>query len=316
MKALQYDRYGDARVLRLGEVAEPWPGPGEVLVGVEAAALNPIDWKLRSGSLRWVYPLGFPVTPGFDVAGTIREVGPRVGDFAVGDRVCAMSDQRAGGTFAEAVVCGARALARIPGGVDMAKAAALPLAGLTALQGLRDHVGLRAGDRVLVVGATGGVGHFAVPLASALGGKVTAICGAKNREWVSALGAEAVFDYRDPNWTKAAGRFDRVFDTVGTLGLGGVLRLLKHGGRYATTLPGPGALIKRLAAPLFRRRVRSYLAKPSGADLARLLDLHARGELPVTIDQSHHFEDYPAAFTHSESGHARGKIVLRFGETS
>ncbi len=290
------------------------PGRGEVLVRVAAAAINPIDWKVRQGQIRWLYRLQFPVTPGFDLCGTIVRCGPEVGGFQPGDRVCGMSDRRGGGALAEECVCAAGVLAKVPAGLSNEEAAGLPLAGLTAWQGLRDHGRIASGMRVLVVGASGGVGHLAVQLACELGGRVTAVCGPDNLEWVARLGAENVLNYREAKWLEEAGAFDLIFDAVGALGLGRSLRHLEKGASYVTTLPGLGILFDQwVRGPLLRRRARTFLARPSAADMERLMASWEAGRLRVRVDQVFDWHEYAAAFAKSEEGHARGKIVLRIG---
>jgi NADPH:quinone reductase-like Zn-dependent oxidoreductase len=314
VKAICYERYGGIGKLHFMERPPAGPGPREVLVRVATAAINPIDWKLRQGQIRWIYWLTFPVTPGFDLCGTVLRCGRDVTEFQPGDRVCGMSNRRGGGALAEECLCSAEVLAKVPAAMSDEEAAGLPLAGLTALQGLRDHGRFASGMRVLVIGASGGVGHLAVQLAADGGGRVTAVCGPNNLKWVSELGAECVLNYREPDWLKEAGLFDLIFDAVGGLGLGGSLRHLKTGGSYVTTLPGLMILMDRwVRGPLLRRRARTFLAQPSAADMESLVAKWESGALRIRVDRVFDWREFAAAFARSEKGHARGKIVLRIG---
>ncbi|MEX2381540.1 MAG: NADP-dependent oxidoreductase [Opitutales bacterium] len=314
MKVICYNRYGGIDRLQFEEFPSPEPGSQQVLVRVAAAAINPIDWKTREGQVRWVYPLKFPVIPGQDFCGTVHACGEGVSGFKPGERVCGMSNQRGGGALAELCLCGADALAHVPEGMRDEEAAGLPLAGLTALQGLRDHGRMKSGHRVLVVGASGGVGHLAVQIARNYGARVSAVCGPDNVAWVSELGPEKVINYREEGWVRRAGTFDLIFDAVGTLGFRRSLDILKKGGSYVTTLPGLAIFINQLlGGPLLRRRARTFLARPSGADLQELLAAWKKDRLDVRIDRIWNWKDYSQAFARSESGHAKGKIVLAFG---
>jgi len=312
VRAICYGSYGDADQLYMGEQQLLCPQPHEVVTRVAAAAVNPIDWKLRKGQARLIYPLKFPVTPGYDFCGTILGCGEKVRDFAPGDRVCGMSDQRAGGAFAECCLCSADALAKVPDGMPDEEAAGLPLAGLTALQGLRDHGKFEAGMRVMIIGASGGVGHLAVQIAARRGGRVTAVCGPGNQDWVGGLGAEAVLNYHDKNWLEKAGTFDLIFDAVGSVGFRAARAHLVIGGSYVCTLPGAAIFMDQwLRAPLHRRRARTFLAKPSGDDLRELIADWVAERLRVRVERVYDWQDFGEAFARSESGHARGKIVLR-----
>ncbi|MCC5806821.1 MAG: NAD(P)-dependent alcohol dehydrogenase [Opitutales bacterium] len=312
MKALCYERYGDIGRLQFTKRPRLDPKAGDVVVRVAAVALNPIDWKLREGQMRWIHPLRFPVVPCFDFYGTVSRCGGDVEDFAPGERVCGMSDKRAGGALATKCVCSADALAKVPDALSHEEAAGLPLAGLTALQGLRDHGRMAPGARVLVVGASGGVGHLATQIAAQDGAAVTAVCGPDNVEWVGGLGAETVLNYRESGWLSKAGRFDLIFDAVGSLGFSRCRRHLERGGTYVTTLPGPRVLFDSLLrAPLSGRRAKTFLVKPSNTDLRKLLAMQSAGKLRLRIDSVFDWKNYAEAFARSESGRAKGKIVLR-----
>jgi NADPH:quinone reductase-like Zn-dependent oxidoreductase len=198
-----YRAYGGPERLELTDIPRPSPGPGQVLVRVIASSVNPIDWKLASGMVRLFMPVKFPAVPGFDIAGDVAELGRGVTGYAIGDRVHARIAWKEGtGACADFAVVGWDVLAKAPAGMDPGEAAALPLAGLTALQGLRDRAGLPledARERVLVVGASGGVGHLGVQIARAAGATVVGVCSERNAPLVSSLGAHDVIDYKKPD---------------------------------------------------------------------------------------------------------------------
>lgn len=312
IRAICYDRYGGRDRLYFGKVPAAEPGPGEVVVRVKTVALNPIDWKLREGQVRWVYPLKFPAVPGFDFCGTILQCGESLEDFTAGDRVCGMSDRRGGGTLAERCLCSATVLARVPDAMTDEEAAGLPLAGLTAYQGLCEKGRLEAGMRVLVVGASGGVGHLAVQVAKLCGGRVTAVCGTENIDWVRDLGADRVIDYHLPDWFRNAGRFDLIFDAVGILGFQRARSGLERHGAYVTTVPGLAACFDQwIRAPLLGHRARTFLVKPSGTGLEKLIRHWSEGRLRIRIARTFEWKDFGPAFAESEGGHAKGKIIVR-----
>ncbi|MFO0626169.1 MAG: NAD(P)-dependent alcohol dehydrogenase [Polyangiales bacterium] len=217
MKVALVSRAGRAGAHRGGGAARPTPAAGQLLVRVHATSVNPVDWKMASGAFPFnLVPPALPYVPGFDVAG---EVERAAGDFAVGDKVFVRKTERGGGASAELAVCDAAVAAKMPEGMSFHDAAAIPLAGMTALQGLRDGTRLpmsgAEGWRVLVVGASGGVGHFATQLARDAGAHVTGVCSARNAELVTSLGAHAVIDYAREGAWNADGNFDAILDCVG-----------------------------------------------------------------------------------------------------
>ena len=306
---MMYRAYGGA--LEMVDVPRPSPGPGQVLVRVIASAVNPVDWKLASGKLRFIIPVKLPVIPGFDVAGEIAEPGPGVTGFAVGDRVHARIATNAG-SCAEFTLVGVEVLARPAATMSAEEAAALPLAGLTAIQGLRDRAGLRlegSRDRVLVVGASGGVGHIALQIARAAGATVVGVCSEKNAALVSSLGAHEVIDYTKADPYRGQAPFDIVMDCVGGSPFRWV-KLLAKGGRYVSTLPGPGVFLRSVLNPLTGRKVRAVMLKSNATDLSVLNRLVEAGKLRVVIDSRYPLSELAAAWKRSMSGRAAGKIVI------
>ncbi len=318
MRAAVIDGYGGADRFRIAEVETPQPGPGQLLVRVRAVGVNPVDWKIRKGSLRMVLPARFPLILGYDVAGEVEAIGPEVSRFEPGDLVYAMLDGRHGGGYAEHAVVGESAAALKPDRLTFEEAAAIPLAALTALQALRDKGELAEGERVLVNGASGGVGHFAVQIAAALGARVVAVASGSNQEFLRELGAERTIDYKEEDFTRDDETFDVVFDAVGKSSFQDCDLILGDGGVYVTTTPGPSDIFRGIfssIAGLFgtTRRSRWVRVRPSGDNLAFLGGLIDRGRLRPVIDRVFPLEQIRQAHEASESGHVRGKIVVRIG---
>lgn len=294
------------------DIPQPTAGPGQVLLRVLASSVNPIDWKLASGKLRLLRPIRLPFVPGFDVAGEVVELGAGVTAFAPGDRVHARLAHGRGAASAEYSVADVAVTARMPAGMDPGEAAGLPLAGMTALQGLRDDCKLPmtgATERVLVVGASGGVGHFAVQIARAAGATVVGVCSGRNAEMVARLGAHEVIDYTEPDAYRGQAPFDVVFDCVGGSPRPWLARL-GPGGRYASPMPGVGTLLRSLINPLTRTKVRAVMLRTNAADLQVLDRLVEAGALRVVVDSRYPLAGLRAAWERSISGRAAGKLVI------
>ncbi|MGW9631355.1 NAD(P)-dependent alcohol dehydrogenase [Agromyces sp. NPDC055520] len=319
MRAVVQHRYGGPDELALAEVDEPTPAADEVLIRVAAVAVSMGDVLLMHGeprAVRLVYGLRRPKRPiiGRDVAGEVVAVGSAVTRFAVGDAVFAESDQ---GGFAEFVAVPERFVAARPASVDAVHAAAVVVSGTTALQGLR-LAGVAGGQHVLVNGASGGVGGFAVQLAKAAGAEVTGVCRGAKADHVGAIGADHVIDYTAEDFTANAGRYDVVFDLVADHSLGRVRRsltprgtLVLSSGRGGTVL-GP---MRRLAAasvisPFVSQRLRPLAAVRSGDDLAELARRIDVGEVRPVVDRVFPLEEAASAVAMLESGEVRGKIVI------
>jgi NADPH:quinone reductase-like Zn-dependent oxidoreductase len=320
MTAVTQARFGGPEVLDLTTMPVPRPGPDRVLVEVRAAALNPYDWHFMRGLpylVRLQGGIRRPKVPvrGADLAGVVVEVGEDVSDFAPGDRVFGS----AAGSCAEFVVARATSLAHIPPATSFVEAAAIPMAGYTALQAVRDTAAVAAGDQVLVNGASGGVGTFAVQIARALGARVTAVSSAGNADLVRSLGAEAVIDYTTEDFLETTTRFDAVIDTVMTRSPRSVTRIMADGGRYALVgalgigdWVGPISMWLRPAMSSIGRSqtLGVTMAKPSSEDLATLADMVERGEIRPVIDRTFPLADTARAMEYLEAGHARGKVVI------
>jgi NADPH:quinone reductase-like Zn-dependent oxidoreductase len=319
MKAVAIDGYGGSERLTVRELPDPGPpGPGQALLKVHAAGVNPIDWKIRRGSMRLAMPAKFPLVLGYDVAGEVVEIGPEVTRFQPGDAVFGGVDvKRQGGSYAELALAREVALAPKPQALSFEEAAAVPMAALTALQALRDKGELVAGEDVLINGASGGVGHFAVQIAAAMGARVTAVTSAKNLEFVRGLGAHEAIDYEEEDFTGRDRTWDVIFDAVGNYTYTDCEPVLaRDGGIYVTTLGGPKLMIwigLTTLGGLFgqRKRARLVVCKYRAEELAVLARLTEQRKLRPVIQEVFPLEEIRKAHELSESGHVRGKIVLR-----
>jgi NADPH:quinone reductase-like Zn-dependent oxidoreductase len=321
MKAIVHRCYGSPDVIRLEELPKPTAKDDEILVRVHAASVNPLDWHYLEGTpymVRIDGGFGKPANPrlGVDFAGTVEAVGKSVTRFKPGDEVF-------GGKFgalAEYVaVREERAVALKPGNVSDAQAAAVAIAGLTALQALRDQGHIRAGQNVLVNGASGGVGTFAVQIAKSFGASVTGVCSTKNLELVRSLGADRVIDYTREDFTKGSQRYDLILDNVATHSLSDYRRVLTPNGAYVmvgSTDPGHwfGWAVKPLQAwlmsPFTSQKFGMIFAELNKDDLATLAGLMESGKVTPVIDRTYKLSEAAEALRYLEQGHARGKVVV------
>jgi NADPH:quinone reductase-like Zn-dependent oxidoreductase len=318
MRAILRRRYGGPEVLTLETIDPPTPDDGQVLVRVHAASVNAYDWHLLRGKPYVARPsegLFRPRDPamGVDLAGVVEAVGAGVHGLAVGDRVFG------GRTGAFREVVAARTVVRMPEDLSFEAAAAAPMAGLTALQGLRDKAGLRSGEHVLVAGAGGGVGTFAVQIARALGAdRVTATTSGDKAELLRSLGADEVIDYRAVDPTRAVRDVDVVLDVGGHGRLSAWRRTLTPTGRIVLVGPGRGdwlgpinrVVTAAIGSRFQRQKALPFLSHTSPDDLAAMADLLGAGRVRSVIDRVYPLEDTPAAVAHVESGSVKGKVVI------
>lgn len=314
MRAMVYDDYGDASVLHETKVELPCRSAGQLLIEVSASSVNPIDYRLRSGEMKGLLPGGFPRIPGYDVAGVVV-YSDSESDFRAGDRVMAFLDSIRGGACAHYAACSERVVAKLPNDMPMEIAAAIPLAGTTALQSLRDHGKMKSGHRVLINGASGGVGAFAIQIAKASGCDVAAVASDDNRQFCLKLGADQFIDYQSKDFTQATQKWDIVFDAAGKSGYCDARDVLNEGGRYVSTEPDvKGMLMTVLTWPLSKSGT-VMLAKPNGDDLRELIALYEAGRLHVTIDRRYRLAELAEAHRRVETGVDRGKVVV-LGDTA
>ena len=322
MKAVVYRCYGPPKVVKLEEVAKPTPTDDRVLVKVRAASLNPLDWHYMRGEPYLMRPMsgvGAPnsIRMGVDFAGTVESVGKNVTQFKAGDDVFGGRD----GAFGEYVsVAESGALALKPANLTFEQAAAVPIAAVTALQALRDKGKIRAGQTVLINGASGGVGTFAVQIAKAYGAKVTGVCSTRNLAMVRSMGADEVIDYTKEDFTRGSQRYDLIIDTVSTHSLWEYRRALNPdgtlvmvGGLDKGPWLGPlwSSLKAYVEAPFVHKHVDFLMADLDHSDLGVLRDLLASSKVIPIIDRAYTLSEVPVAMEYLEQGHARGKIVIK-----
>lgn len=318
MQAIVRTIYGSPDILALRDIDMPSPKDSQVLVKIHAASVNPLDWHLLRGKPFLVRLMGYGLSKpkhqvlGADVAGTIEAVGEKVTQFKVGDEVFGS----ALGSFAEYACFSEAKLVHKPKAVTFDQAAAVPVAGLTALQGLRLG-GIQSGQRVLINGASGGVGTFAVQIAKALGTHVTGVCSERNVEMVRSIGADHVIDYTKAPFWHSGMTFDLILDTAVFYPIYKPMRVLNPIGKYVM-IGGSvfeGMLLATILSPFLskkgKKEVLSMLTKVNQPDLVYLKELLAAGKIRSVIDRTYHLSEVPQAIRYVEQGHARGKVIIR-----
>jgi alcohol dehydrogenase len=331
MRAFILDGYGAvADHVRLADIADPVPAPEDVLIEIHAASLNPIDFKIVHGDLKRVSKYQLPRPFGFDASGVVLSAGVRSSRFKPGDLVYARASRETIGSFAEKIALPQQFVALKPANVSHAEAAALPLVGLTTLQGFA-RVKARAGQRILIHAGAGGIGTFAVQYARHLGLEVTTTTSSKNVDFVKSLGADRVIAYNRENYLDAGGDYDIVYDTLGGAFTVDAFKVVKRGGAVIS-LSGPpdrdfarregAGWLVRAAVWLMSRKIYAasaqagaaycwFFTEPSGDQLREIAELVDRGAIRPVIDREFPFEQLPAALAHLETGRARGKVVLK-----
>ena len=324
MKAVVYHEHGSADVLKLENVEKPVPKDSEVLVKVRAASLNPLDWRLMRGEPKIIRVMAKLMAglgtgrPGVDVAGEVVAVGSKVRKFKVGDEVFGSCV----GALAEYACSAESKITTKPERVTFEQAASINVAGLTALQGLRDQAKLKPGEKVLINGAAGGVGTFAVQIAKHLGAEVTGVCSTHNVEMVRSLGADHVIDYTKEDFVNLPGRYDAMLDNVGNKSATQCQAVLNPKGRcIGVGAPHDLTVITLLAIPLASlrasmfsdKKVTGFVAKGNADDLAFIRNLIVSGELTPVIDRVYKLEESADAMRYLETGHARGKVIVTVG---
>lgn len=309
MKAVRVYSFGGPDVMRFEDLPIPAPEPDEVLIRVEAAGVNPVDYKIRAGEFKPV-GLQMPMTLGRDVAGVVEQIGSRVSQFNAGDPVYALLD-RDRGSYAEYVVAKAEKVVCKPKKLDFVHAAGVPLASLTAWQGLFDHGRLQPGERVLIHGASGGVGHFAVQFAKDRGAYVIATARAEDRELLQRLGADEVIDYKAERFEDRAREIDLVLDLVAGDTQQRSWQCLRPGGRLVSTLQPPSE------AEAVRHHAHGsvFMAEPRSDELELISHLIDDGKVTVVVQQTYPLAEVNHAHEHLEKEHVQGKVVLKVGRT-
>jgi NADPH:quinone reductase-like Zn-dependent oxidoreductase len=319
MKAVVYREYGSPDTLRCEDVPKPIPGDTEVLLRVKAAALNPLDWHFMRGTPyigRLALGLRHPkvTCPGKDVAGVVDAVGKSITQLVPGDEVFGTCR----GALAEYACAPESSVVAKPKSVTFEQVASLPIAGLTALQGLRDRAQVKTGRRVLINGAAGGVGTFAVQIGKMLGADVTGVCSTRNVEFVRSLGADQVLDYSREDFTKSGRRYDVLFDCVANRSLSACRRVLERDGTYVMVGASVGRWIEPLGRvirtlllnPFASQKLILFVAKPSREDLTTVGRLVESGIVRPVIEARYRLDDAVQAMRIIAGGHARGKVVV------
>lgn len=316
MKAAVIQAFGGDEQLSIRDIPVPDPGAGQILVQVSAASINPIDWKIREGQMGQRYGDSFPLVLGFDCSGVVAAAGPGAERFSPGDEVFARSDIGAGGCYAEFAVINAGTAAFKPPELTHEEAASLPLAGLTAINGFRECAAIKSGDRVLIIGASGGVGTLAIQIARNMGAAhVTGVCSGRNAELVASLGVDEVIDYTQEDPFAADIPYDIVYDTVGAHTQAAARPALRQDGTYLTLVPTndieffiPGQTVRESGKGYF------VTWSPKAADLELLAQWVRAGQLRTVIDSVYALHEIRAAHLRSQTERAVGKIVIRIRE--
>ncbi len=310
MKAVQINTYGTNDVLEINENApKPSLKQGQVLVEVYAASINPVDWKIRAGYMKDMMPLNFPATLGGDFAGAVTEVGEEVSEFKVGDEVfgSAIVLNGGSGSFAQFLAANVANIAHKPKTVNFEQAAALPLVGASAVQALEEHIKLQSGQKILIHGGAGGIGHVAIQLAKVLGAHVATTVSANDIEFARSLGADQVIDYKRQNFEEILKNFDAVFDTVGGKITDASFNVLKKNGVIVSMLGQPNEdLAKQHGITAIGQGTNT-----NSSHLRRVAELVDSRKLKAEIDKIFPLEQVKEAFNYQEKNSPRGKVVLK-----
>jgi NADPH:quinone reductase-like Zn-dependent oxidoreductase len=310
MKAIRIHNYGGPEVLKYEDAPRPEPGEGEVLIRVHAASVNPIDWKVREGHTKDFWPHEFPLILGWDLSGVVEELGRGVSRFKIGDEVYSVPDPTRNGAYADYIVVRESELALKPNSLHHIRAAAVPLAALTAWQSLFDTAQLQPGQRVLIHAGSGGVGHFAVQLAKWKGAYVFATASTKNQDLLREVGVDKAIDYTQRRFEDVARKIDIVLDPIGGDTQERSWQVLKKGGILLSLVEPPSA-DKAKALGIQAAFVASH---PNGAELAKIAELIDSGDLKPIVNRILPLSEARRAHELSQTGHTHGKIVLRVKE--
>lgn len=309
MKAAQINEYGDPSVISVAETEKPAIKDGQVLVEVHAASLNPFDTTIRAGYMKDMIPLTFPVTLGGDIAGTVVEVAAGIDNVAVGDTIFGQANVVAGnsGAFAEFAATAAGQVAKAPSNVSITEAAALPLVGVSAIQALTQHIDLKTGQKILIIGGAGGIGQVAIQLAKHIGAYVATTAAGEGIDAVKALGADEVIDYTSQDFTELLSEFDAVYDTAGGDEFAKALGILKSGGIAVTMAAQPDeAQAKELGVTAI-----AQMTNVTSQLLDQLRELVESGVVKPFVGKEFVLDQVQDAFTARESGTVNGKVVLK-----
>ncbi|MBX6394556.1 MAG: NADP-dependent oxidoreductase [Alicyclobacillaceae bacterium] len=307
MKAVMIEDYGDRDQMKVADVPVPELRDSDVLIEVHAAAVNPVDWKIRRGYLKGRLNHRLPLILGWDAAGIVRKVGPKVKKFQEGDAVFTRPDIERNGTYAEYVAVDESLVAPKPSNITFEEAASVPLAALTAWQALIDHAAVKPGDTVLIHAGAGGVGSYAIQLAKVLGATVVTTVSTRNVEFAKQLGADRVIDYTAGDFSRQVRDVDVVLDTVGGTVQTQSMDVLKRGGRLVSIVQPPDPKLAEEKGI----RASYFFLQPDGEKLAKIGEWIEQGKIKPVVGHVFPLEEAARAHELSESNHARGKIVLK-----
>ncbi len=316
MKAIIYEQYGGPEKMELQEVSRPEPGRGEVLIKVLAASVNKADWHILRGEPFPIRMMAGMFKPkyqilGADVVGMVERVGEEVTQFKPGDEVFGELSATGFGAFAEYAISDEKHIAKKPSNLSYEETAALPMAAVTALQGLRDKGEIKVGQQILINGASGGVGGFAIQIAKAYGAEVTAVVSTKKVNQAWALGADQIIDYSKADFTEGSSQYDLIFDVVGNHSISEIDRVLKKGGRYVSTVFSMGAMfLGPWKAMTAKKQLINLMASTTSADLQTISKLAEEGFVKPVIQKTYTLDDVPEALQTMGDGSIAGKLVI------
>ncbi len=312
MKAAVIYEYGGPEVFRYEDISQPEIRDDEVLVEVHAASVNPVDWKQRKGNHKFFLRAKFPIVPGYDISGRVEKCGSKVTKFKDGDQVFCRLTKRFGGAFAEYASARESTLSLKPENMDHIHAAGIPMAGQTALQALRDKARIKPGQKILIIGAAGGVGHYALQLSKIFGAETTAVCSSRHEKLLALLRPDHHIDYRKEDYLEGNKLYDIIFDAAGVNTFLSCQKILAPGGIYITVLPRPKLLVHKIIALFTKgKKVRSLLQKSQSSDLEVLKKLVEEEKLISVIDSIHPLDKVSEAHRRAESYSTEGKIIIK-----
>ena len=313
MKAVVINRFGDPDVFEFTEVNTPVIKENELLIEVNGGSLNPIDWKQRRGNHRFIFGADFPIILGYDVSGVVVKTGNKIKNFTAGDKVCGVLNNSYGGGLGKYAKGEEKCFTHVPDSLPLTDLAVLPLAGLTALQVLRDKAQLSKGKKLLLIGAAGGVGHYALQIASIYGADIHAVCSDSHSKFIHRLVNCRIIDYKKIDISRLSERFDIIFDAIGSYSFPKFKHLLRPGGIHVNILPRPKIILYKFLS-LFSngKKSRTHLMQHKPADLELLVKWVVEGKLKICIDKEFPWKQISDAHAYMEKGHTEGKILIRY----
>lgn len=312
MKAIIVPNYGTAPILTQSEIPDPVVGQDQILVRVRAFSINPFDVQLRAGKLKLFYPKKRPFVPGLDYAGEVVRTGPMVQGFQEGDKVYGLVKYNKKGTYQEFISVSRDEICKMPENLDFEQAAALPCVALTVLKSFREQSTLRPRQHIMVLGASGGVGHIAVQFIDAGGAHVTGVSSERNHDFVKSLGAEQTLDYKKNEHLSVSQNFDIIYDTTRQYAFSQMKDKLSPGGIMVTTSPTPSNFFNVFVSGFSDKKLRITIVKPNPTGLAEIKSMVEAGTIKPHIQKVFPLSEVVAAHQHVETGRTVGKVVVRF----